>query len=118
VQAGLRDVGVVWLHVKEQGRAFCGGAIGLKGRKMCVGIACMIEGHKTKKVNLSGMVRWCLFICDDAEPGPTKIAVHVERRIPSHSLGANLTGYLAERRALDGWNTLFHGLLVAEEDEG
>jgi hypothetical protein len=56
---GSRDVGIVQLEVKEQGRTFCGGSIGI-GRKMCVGVNCKIEGHKTKKVDLSMMVGWCL----------------------------------------------------------
>jgi hypothetical protein len=115
---GSRDVGIVQLEVRDQGKTFCGGAIGVKGRKMCVGVACRIEGHKMKKVDLSAMVGWCLFIVTTASPDLQKIAVHVEPSIPSRSLGTNLTRYLAERRALEGWDILFRGLQAAEEDEG
>jgi hypothetical protein len=104
---GSRDVGIVQLEVRDQGKTFCGGAIGVKGRKVCVGVACRIEGHKMKKGDLSAMVGWCLFIVTTASPDLQKIAVHVEPSIPSRSLGTNLTRYLAERRALEGWDIFF-----------
>jgi hypothetical protein len=114
---GSRDVGIVQLEVKEQGKSFCGGAIG-KGRKMCVGMACLVEGHKTKKVDLSMLVGGCLFIVTTPNPDLQKVAVNVEPSIPGRSLGLKLSRYLAERRSLDGWDTLFRGLQAAEEYEG
>jgi hypothetical protein len=53
-----------------------------------------------------------------ASPDLQKMAVDMEPSIPRQSLGTNLSRYLAERRAIDGWDTLFRGLQAAEEDQG
>jgi hypothetical protein len=76
------------------------------------------KGTRPRRLICQGWPVVVLFIVTPTNPDLQKIAVHVEPSIPSRSLGANLTRYLAERRALDGWDNLFRRFLAAEEDEG
>jgi hypothetical protein len=111
-------VGIVALKSIEQGRAFCGAPVGKDGRKMCVGVACGFEVHRTKKVDLTAIIGETLFICTSVNPDAARMVVHLESRISSRTLGSNLPRYLKERRSLDGWDTLFRGILATDEDDG
>jgi hypothetical protein len=115
---GSKDVGIVALKSSEQGRAFCGAPVGKDGRKMCVGVAWGFEVHRTKKVDLSSIIGETLFICTSVKPDAARMVVHLEPRISSRTLGSSLSRYLQERRSLDGWDTLFRGILATDEDDG
>jgi hypothetical protein len=106
---------IVQLDVGAQGRLFCGGAIGKDGRKMCVRADCEIVTHQTNKVDLSVLVGDTLFIATSTLEATT-VAVHLEPRLASRTMGSLLGRYLEEVRSLDGWDTLFRGLRAASED--
>jgi hypothetical protein len=106
---------VVQLDVGAQGRLFWGGAIGKDGRKMCVRADCEIVAHQTNKVDLSVLAGNTLFIATSTLEA-TAVAVHLEPRLPSRTMGSLFERYLEEGRSLDGWDILFRGLRVASED--
>jgi hypothetical protein len=115
---GAKDVGIVELEASAQGKDFCGGVIGKEGRKMCIGVNCGVEGHRTKEVDLAAVIGKTLFIVTSSNPDTTRSAVHLEPRIPSRTLGGKLARYLQEMRSLDGWDTLFRGIQGTDEDKG
>jgi hypothetical protein len=107
---------IVQLDVGAQGRAFCGGVIGKDGRKMCIRGDCDVGVHRNNKADLSVLVGDILFILTSGPDAP-QVSVHLEPRLPSRTMGNLLDRYLEEGRSLDGWDTLFRGLIAASEDD-
>jgi hypothetical protein len=108
---------IVQLDVRAQGtRTFCGGVIGKNGRKMCIRGDCDVGVHRNNKADLSLLVEGILFILTTG-PDAARISVHLEPRLPSRTMGNLLDRYLEEGRSLDGWDTLFRGLIAASEDD-
>jgi hypothetical protein len=106
---------VAQLDVAAQGRAFCGGVIGKDGRKMCIRANCEVAAHRINRADLGSLVGDILFILTTG-PDTAPILVHLEPHLPSRTMGNLLSRYLEEGRSLDGWDTLFRGLLAASED--
>jgi hypothetical protein len=72
--------------------------------------------HRNNKADLSLLVGGILFILT-AGPDVAQISVHLEPWLPSTTMGNLLNRYLEEGRSLDGWDTLFRGLITGSEDD-
>jgi hypothetical protein len=73
--------------------------------------------HRNNKADLSLLVVVDILFILTTGPDAARILVHLEPRLPSRTMGNLLDQYLEEGRSLDGWDTLFRGLIATSEDD-
>jgi hypothetical protein len=115
------EVGIALLDVTGLGTAYCGGAIGRGGNKMCVATGCLVSSHATVKVMLDTKEHPTdtefVFIQSTTKKPMDQAAVFVKPFVPASRLGSKLERYLADTRTVNSWETLFLHLGSAFQSE-